>query len=112
MDALEAIREALILASGQRSFGDRRFQSLRIAQGPRRSAARAKALGGPMMEPRLHGDTKVSVIINNYNYGHFLGAAIDSALTQTYASIEVVVVDDGSTDDSRKVIAGYGSRIC
>ena len=65
----------------------------------------------PMRDPRLRGGTRVSVIINNYNYGHFLGAAIDSALTQTYAPIEVVVVDDGSTDDSRNVIAGYGSRI-
>ena len=65
----------------------------------------------PMTDPRLRGGTRVSVIINNYNYGHFLGAAIDSALTQTYAPIEVVVVDDGSTDDSRNVIAGYGSRI-
>ena len=47
----------------------------------------------------------VSVVINNYNYGHFLRAAIDSALGQTYQNLEVVVVDDGSTDDSRAVLA-------
>lgn len=54
---------------------------------------------------------KVSVIINNYNYGKFLRDAIDSALAQTYPNTEVIVVDDGSTDNSHQVIASYGSRI-
>jgi glycosyltransferase involved in cell wall biosynthesis len=53
----------------------------------------------------------VSILINNYNYGRFLGAAIDSALNQSYPHIEVIVVDDGSTDDSRAVMARYGDRI-
>lgn len=53
----------------------------------------------------------VSVIINNYNYGHFLAEAIDSALHQTYQNVEVIVVDDGSTDHSGAVIASYGDRI-
>ncbi len=53
----------------------------------------------------------VSIIINNYNYDRFLGEAIDSALNQTYPNIEVVVVDDGSTDCSREIIESYGDRI-
>lgn len=53
----------------------------------------------------------VSIIINNYNYGRFLRAAIESALAQSYPGIEVVVVDDGSTDESREIIASYGDRI-
>lgn len=53
----------------------------------------------------------VTIIINNYNYAHFLPEAIDSALSQTYEQTEVVVVDDGSTDHSVQVIEGYGQRV-
>jgi glycosyltransferase involved in cell wall biosynthesis len=53
----------------------------------------------------------VSVIVNNYNYGRFLKEAIDSALHQSYPGVEVIVVDDGSTDHSREIIASYGDRI-
>ena len=42
----------------------------------------------------------VSIIINNYNYARYLVAAIDSALAQTWQPLEVLVVDDGSTDDT------------
>ena len=53
----------------------------------------------------------VSIVINNYNYEQFLSEAIDSVLNQSYEDMEVIVVDDGSTDGSRQVIAEYGSRI-
>jgi len=53
----------------------------------------------------------VSIIINNFNYGRFLAFAIESALAQSYPMTEVLVVDDGSTDNSRAVIAAYGDRI-
>jgi glycosyltransferase involved in cell wall biosynthesis len=53
---------------------------------------------------------RASIIINNYNYGRFLAEAIDSALAQTYANTEVIVVDDGSTDNSREIIKQYGGR--
>jgi len=56
-------------------------------------------------------DPLVSIIINNYNYARFLRAAIDSALSQSYVSIEVLVVDDGSTDQSRAIIDSYDDRI-
>jgi glycosyltransferase involved in cell wall biosynthesis len=52
-----------------------------------------------------------SIIITNHNYERFLAEAIDSALAQTHPSIEVIVVDDGSTDRSADVIAGYGDRV-
>lgn len=53
----------------------------------------------------------VSILINNYNYGDYLGAAIESALSQTYAHTEVIVVDDGSTDHSAQVLAPYQDRV-
>jgi glycosyltransferase involved in cell wall biosynthesis len=59
----------------------------------------------------MKSQISVSIIINNYNYDCFLSDAINSALEQTYPDVEVVVVDDGSTDKSREVIAKYGDRI-
>jgi glycosyltransferase involved in cell wall biosynthesis len=52
-----------------------------------------------------------SIIINNYNYARYLPDAVDSALNQTYPHVEVIVVDDGSTDNSRAVLESYGDRI-
>lgn len=57
------------------------------------------------------GSSLVSIVICNYNYGRYLRQAIDSALAQTYSPVEVIVVDDGSTDESREIIATYGDRI-
>ncbi len=53
----------------------------------------------------------VSIIITNYNYGAYLQSSIDSALRQRYQHVEVIVVDDGSTDNSHEIIDSYGGRI-
>lgn len=53
----------------------------------------------------------VSILIVNYNYARFIATAIESALSQTYSNIEVIVVDDGSTDNSREVIDAYKDRV-
>src|SRR5689334_8631307 len=53
----------------------------------------------------------VSVIIPCYNSGRWIAEAIDSALSQTYEPLEVVVVDDGSSDDSLPIIRSFESRI-
>ncbi|WP_342648407.1 glycosyltransferase [Mucilaginibacter sp. CSA2-8R] len=51
----------------------------------------------------------ISVIITNYNHGKYLSTAINSVLSQSYLNFEVIVIDDGSTDDSRSVIERYQS---
>lgn len=53
----------------------------------------------------------VSILINNFNYGRFVADAIESALKQSYPHREIIVVDDGSTDNSREIISAYGTRI-
>lgn len=53
----------------------------------------------------------VSVIIPNRDQGRFLPEAIDSALDEPYGRVEVIVVDDGSSDDSARVIRNYGERV-
>ena len=53
----------------------------------------------------------VSIVVNNYNYGRFLSRSVDSALGQTYRHVEVVVVDDASTDGSQDIILAFGQRV-
>ena len=63
-----------------------------------------------MPAPAEQSKPLVSIIIDNFNYARFIRAAIDSALAQSYQPIEVIVVDDGSTDASRDVISSYGDN--
>lgn len=52
----------------------------------------------------------VSVIVPCYNYGHFVGDALESVLAQTYEGWECIVVDDGSTDDTKAVVNQYEEK--
>ena len=56
-------------------------------------------------------DLGLSIVISSYNYGPYLRTAIDSALAQDCAHLQVIVVDDGSTDSSIDIIKSYGDRI-
>lgn len=53
---------------------------------------------------------KVTVYITNLNYALYIDKAINSVLTQSYSNIELIVIDDGSTDNSKEVLSKYFDR--
>lgn len=54
---------------------------------------------------------RLSVIVTNFNYVRFVGSAVDSALELDWPDVEVIVVDDGSTDGSVELLETYGTQI-
>ena len=56
-------------------------------------------------------EPRFSIIVTCYNYGRYVEAAVNSALAQSHANVEVVVVNDGSQDDSLEVLSRFGDRI-
>jgi glycosyltransferase involved in cell wall biosynthesis len=64
----------------------------------------------PLKLPPLGEQCLVSILVANYNYERYIDEALDSTLRQTYAHFEVVICDDGSTDNSMRAIESYASR--
>lgn len=52
---------------------------------------------------------EVTIYITNHNYSDYLSKAIDSCLNQTFKNIEIIIIDDGSTDGSQEIINTYAS---
>ena len=63
----------------------------------------------PMALDALPERPLVSILLTNYNYAAFLSDAIESCLRQTYDNLEIIICDDGSTDDSPRVLEQYRS---
>lgn len=67
-----------------------------------------KKVIGRAFEPEpISANPKVSVIVTCYNYGKYLAECLDSVADQTYDNVEVIIVDDGSTDDTGIIAADY-----
>src|SRR5713226_9489377 len=64
----------------------------------------------PIALPPLGDNPLVSILTANYNYARFIGDAIESAQNQTYTNWEMIVCDDGSTDDSCELVERYMQR--
>lgn len=64
----------------------------------------------PLRLRRLPANPLVSILVSNYNYGRYIAETIESVLAQTYSNFELVVCDDGSTDDSVSIIAGFAAK--
>ena len=66
---------------------------------------------GLPVTPRAMAEPQVSVVVTTFNQGPDIAEAIRSVLSQTNTNREIIVVDDGSTDDTPRVLAGFGNAI-
>jgi|GEM_PF-3354577 len=77
----------------------------------RRPDAKVKEAAARLLGKRpLPAKPLVSAVVANYNYADYLGKALDSLLGQTWPHMEVIIVDDCSTDNSREILKGYEDR--
>lgn len=104
MDEVAKWQERSKITVGSKQMASRtspEIQSQDVSSGTRAQASRSVATTARNENP------KVSVVIPCYNGEKFIGDAIESVLNQTYQDFEIIVVDDGSTDNSKSVIEHY-----
>ena len=92
------------------SNGSSARSSMDLERGPSRPRQTLISFPQPSRGPSLMPDGLVSVIIPVYNGAAYLEQAIRSVLDQTYPAVEIIAVDDGSTDRSPAILAGFGDR--
>jgi glycosyltransferase involved in cell wall biosynthesis len=77
----------------------------------RHTSGAERGLHESVTQPLDMGALRVSIVVVSHNYADYLIEAVESAIAQTYAYTDVVVVDDGSTDASRDILRGFGERV-
>ena len=58
----------------------------------------------------MHNKGTLSVVMCNYNHGHYIQEALQAILSQSFPPLEVIVIDDGSTDNSVQIIGGIAEK--
>ncbi|MGD9944451.1 MAG: glycosyltransferase [Burkholderiaceae bacterium] len=65
-----------------------------------------QVIDNPAWHAPPRAESRISVVLPSFNHAHYIAAAIESVLTQSWPELELIIIDDGSTDDSRTVIEG------
>lgn len=97
----QALRRWAMSGPGSRQIYSEIVPAILAERNPRYSERRQRD------RPSLSGSPRVTFVVPCYNYGNFVGQAIESILVQTFESLEIIVIDDASSDDSARIIERY-----
>lgn len=93
-----------------RDFQERRPKKQQISQPQPKMFIPKAERSGVKFQQKQSAEPLVSIIVASYNYAQYIGETLDSLIAQTYKNIEIIVVDDGSKDNSVEVVKSYQSR--